>query len=76
MCMHTFKSVKKKQLPCLYELDVLCPFRKSEKVRIMRRCEKCPHYAKFVRDMEEEEEEFWEEADRIRKYGGWFSKRG
>jgi hypothetical protein len=59
----------KKLLPCLYELNVLCAFRTSEKKTHMKRCEKCKHYKRFVKDMEDEEQEFWDEVDRIRKYG-------
>ena len=54
---------------CLFLPDVVCSYNKSDKPRFMRRCEKCVYYAKFLREMEEQEEEFWEEVDRIRKYG-------
>ena len=60
---------KKKLLSCLFLLDVLCSFRKSEKSYIMNRCSECVHYKRFLKEMQEEEEEFFEEADRIRKYG-------
>lgn len=59
----------KKILPCVFFDDVLCSFRRSEKFGIMNRCLKCPHYRRFMRDMEEEEERVWAEIDRIRKYG-------
>ena len=64
-------SVEKKLLlSCVFLTDVLCSFRKSEKFGIMNRCLKCPFYFKFLKEMEEEEEEeFWDEVDRIRKYG-------
>jgi hypothetical protein len=60
---------RKKLLSCLFFDDVFCSFRKSEKSGIMNRCFKCPHYLRFLRFMEEEEEEFWDEVDRIREYG-------
>jgi len=62
-------SVKKKLLSCLFLLDVLCSFRKSEQFAIMDRCFSCKHYFRFVEEMEQEEEEFFEEAERIWKYG-------
>ena len=64
---------EKKLLSCFFLPDVLCSFRKSEKFGVMSRCLKCPFYAKFMREMEEEEEEFWDEVDKIRKYG--YSRR-
>ena len=62
-------SVEKKLFSCFFFSDVLCSWRKSEKFGIMNRCLKCPFYFKFLREMEEEEEQFWDEVDRIRKYG-------
>ena len=67
-------SSVKKLLPCLYELDVLCAFRTSEKQMHMKRCETCTYYKRFVKDMEDEEEEFFEEVDRIREHGWDFGK--
>ena len=61
--------VEKKLLSCVFLADVLCSFRKSEHFGVMSRCLKCSHYARFVREMAEEEEEFWDEVDKIRKYG-------
>ena len=66
-------SVEKKLLSCMFLPDVLCFFRKSEKSGVMSRCFKCPYLLKFQREMEKEEEEFWDEVDRIRKYG--YSRR-
>lgn len=60
-----------KILSCMFLSDVLCSFRKSEEFGVMNRCLKCPHYQRFLREMEEEEEEFWEEVDRFRIYGRW-----
>ena len=62
-------SVEKKLLSCFFLPDVLCSWRKSEKLGLMDRCLKCPFYFKFMREMEEQEEEFWDEVDSIRKYG-------
>ena len=60
-------DVKRKILSCLFLLDVLCSYRKTEGFGVMDRCLKCPHYFRFVREMEEEEEAFFEEVDRIRR---------
>ena len=62
-------KVEKKLLFCMFLPDVLCSYRKNEKFGVMSRCLKCPHYMRFLREMEEEEEKFWKDVDRIRKYG-------
>ena len=57
-----------KIFPCLFLLDVkVCSFRKSETFDVMDECFKCSHYKRFVEEMEREEEEFFEEVDRLRK---------
>lgn len=58
-----------KFLSCIFFDDVLCSFRKSEKLGVMDRCLKCEYYRRFMREMDEEEERVWDEIDRIRKYG-------
>jgi len=59
-----------KALPCIFVLNVLCSFRKdAEDFRPMQRCFTCSHYFRFLREMEEEESKFFEECDKIRKYG-------
>ena len=51
-------------------LDVLCSFRKSEKVfGIMDRCLKCRHYHAFLREMAEQDEKVMDEIDQIQRYG-------
>jgi len=62
-------SVKEKLFSCVFLSDVLCSFRKSEHFAVMERCFKCPHYKRFEREMEEEEDAFFEECERIWKYG-------
>ena len=57
-----------KALSCLFLLDVLCSFRKSEKVfGIMDRCLKCRHYLEFLKVMQEEDEKIMDEIDRWRR---------
>lgn len=56
-----------KMLPCVFLLDVLCSFRKSEKFAIMNRCFDCPHFKRFEREMDEEDERVMDEIDKIRK---------
>jgi len=56
-----------KVLSCLFLLDVLCSYRKHEGFYIMDRCAKCPHYDRFMREMEEEEDKFWEEVERLER---------
>lgn len=67
--MSVEEDKKKKLFSCFFLPDVLCSFRKTEQFGVMNRCLKCPYYAKFLREMEEEEEAFWDEVDTIRKYG-------
>ena len=57
-----------KLLSCVFWDDVWCSYRKSEKVGVMDRCMKCRHYRRLIREMEKEEEEFFEEVERARKY--------
>ena len=63
------EAKEKKLLECVFFSDVLCVFRKSKNVTFMHRCFWCVHYKRFEKEMEEEEEEFFEEVDKIRKYG-------
>lgn len=59
-----------KFLPCMFLLCVLCAYRKdADDFRPMEGCFTCSHYLRFLREMEEEEEKFFDECDRIRKYG-------
>ena len=60
-----------KPLSCLFALDVLCSFRKSEKVfGIMDRCLKCLHYLRFLEEMAEEDEKVMDEIDEVRRFSG------
>jgi len=62
--------VKPKVLPCLFEGDaVLCSWRKTEQFAVLERCFKCPHYLRFVQEMDAEEDAFWEEEERLRGEG-------
>ena len=56
--------VESKLLSCFFLTDVLCSFRKTEEFGVMDRCLRCSHYKRFMREMEEEEDEMWEEIDR------------
>ena len=56
-----------KCLPCVFDDDVLCSYRKSEKFGIMDRCLKCRHYEEFLRVMAEEDEKVMDEIDRMRR---------
>lgn len=56
-----------KILPCVFWDDVLCSYRKYEGFGLMDRCLKCPHYERFLCEMEDEEEAFFEEVERARE---------
>ena len=63
-------SVEKKLLSCLFWLDVLCSYRRRyEKLGIMDRCLKCPHYFRFLREMDKEDQKVMDEVDEIRRTG-------
>jgi hypothetical protein len=55
-----------KVLSCAFWNNVLCSFRKIEEFGIMPRCLKCPHYLRFVREMDEDDERVMDEIDEIR----------
>lgn len=63
------KSVKKKLLSCVLDDKVLCSRRKLEKSGFMERCFKCREMTRFIEEMDAEEEAFWEEEEKIRKFG-------
>lgn len=58
-----------KLLPCVFDSDVLCVHRKTMKFTVMERCLSCKYCLAFAHDMEEEEAKFFEECDKIRKFG-------
>ena len=59
-----------KALPCIFLLDVLCSWRKdAEDFRPMERCFTCKFYLKFARDLEKEEEKFFDEVEEREKHG-------
>lgn len=58
-----------KLLSCLFLLDVLCSYVKTEKFSgVMDRCLKCRHYERFMREMAEEDAKVMDEIDEIRKH--------
>ena len=63
------RNRNRKVLSCVFFDDVLCSFRKTEHFAIMERCLRCPHLARFEREMDEEDEQEMAEIDKIRKYG-------
>lgn len=58
-----------KPLPCLFLVGVSCMERKgkSREYMVGRVCPKCHFYDRFVRETEEEEDEFWEAEGRARR---------
>ncbi len=48
--------------------DVLCPFRRTEKLTIIGRCLKCPRFKRYASDMEKDEDEFFDYCDRVRAH--------
>ena len=52
---------------CFFTNAVRCFHRKSDRSGVFDRCAKCPHYERFMREMEEEEDKFWDEFDRLER---------
>ncbi len=65
------ENVSAKLLPCLYRGSVLCSYRKDARVRIMARCDNCPEYRRFKREMDEEDKRIMDEIDEIYRTGVW-----
>jgi hypothetical protein len=61
-----------KLLPCVFFDDVMCSFRKDEKVGVLGRCFSCRHYLRFMADMDKQEEEedsaFLAESERMYRF--------
>jgi hypothetical protein len=60
-----------KVFKCAFFEDVLCSFRKSEKFAILDQCFKCPHYSRFEREMDEEDQKVMDAIDEERRKGVW-----
>lgn len=58
-----------KLLSCVFSVDVLCSYHKDATFGVMNRCFKCPHYRRFEREMDEQDERIMDEIDEIRKHG-------
>jgi len=59
---------KPKTLSCYFLPDVLCSYVKNQKFTgVLSRCMKCKHYSRFLAEMEDEEERFFEEVERARR---------
>jgi hypothetical protein len=54
-------------LRCVFQDNVLCSYRTNEEFGIMDRCFSCPHYERFNREMEEDDERMMNEIDRERE---------
>ena len=54
-------------LSCVFLNDVLCSFRKDGRSGVIQRCLKCPHYRRFEREMDEEDERVMNGIDEERK---------
>lgn len=67
--MNKERARQVKFLTCVFLLDVLCSFRKTDDFRVMDRCMECRHYLRFSREMQEQEEKFFAFEEDVRKYG-------
>jgi len=60
-----------KILSCPFDNIVLCSYRKDPKFTVMDRCLKCSHYEQFAKEMDEEEDKFFEEVEEAHRTGVW-----
>ena len=59
---------------CVFVVDVLCSYQRYDKPVVLDRCLSCSHYLRANREIEEEEDKFFDEVDKIRKGEiEWFS---
>lgn len=61
--------MKPKSLLCLFAIDekILCQHVHETNFGVIHRCLNCKYYTEFCREMEAEEDEFFDEARRMRK---------
>jgi len=53
---------------CVFFPDVQCSYRETDvEFYILHRCLECSHYARFMHEMDEEDEESWKEIDEVYK---------
>ena len=53
--------------PCSFYRDVVCSHKTSARFVVLGVCYKCPHYRSFMREMDDEEDKFFDEVDKARK---------
>lgn len=56
-----------KLLSCVFFLEIPCSYRKNEKSTILARCFKCSHYARFFREMDDEDQHIMDEIEEIHR---------
>ena len=59
---------KLKILSCVFWDDVLCSFRKYEKIGVMDRCLKCEHCLRLFGEMDEEDQELDDWVREVKKH--------
>jgi len=57
-----------KVFSCLFLLDILCSYRKTEKLGVMDRCLNCRYYREFLCIMDEEDQKVMDEIDEMRRF--------
>jgi hypothetical protein len=61
----------KKHRSCVFLEGLMCSHRRSKRFSIAKYCFSCPHYLKFMREMDAEDEREMAEIDEIMKTGVW-----
>lgn len=54
---------------CTWLLGVICPHKKCACNRQLPQCSKCPSYAQFLREMDEEDEKMMDWIEEVRRTG-------
>lgn len=62
---------KRDLFDCTFVEGVKCPYKTCKKSKLLPQCANCKTYNKWMREMEAEEDKFFDEVDRIRATGQW-----
>lgn len=70
-CVEKALKVESCKFSCSFWNDVFCRFKKREGFGFLHVCFTCDHYARFMREMDEEDERMMNEIDEIHRTGAW-----
>lgn len=66
--LEALRVAERRDFPCSLYADEVCPNgKRSAEFVVFGACYTCPLYREFMREMDEEEEQFFDEVDKARK---------